>query len=60
MAVPKRRHSKTRRDKRRTNWKLAVPALSNCPQCGATKRPHHVCAQCGHYAGREIIEPAES
>ncbi len=60
MAVPKRRHSKTRRDKRRTNWKLAVPAMSKCPQCDATKRPHQVCAQCGYYAGREIIEPAES
>jgi large subunit ribosomal protein L32 len=60
MAVPKRRHSKTRRDKRRTNWKLASPALNVCSHCGATKRPHQVCMQCGHYGDREIIEPAES
>jgi len=60
MAVPKRRHSKTRRDKRRTNWKLQSPSLSQCSHCGATKRPHQVCAQCGYYGDREIIEPAES
>ena len=60
MAVPKRRHSKTRRDKRRTNWKQASPTLSQCAHCGATKRSHQVCAQCGHYGDREVVEPAES
>ena len=60
MAVPKRRHSKTRRDKRRTNWKLAAPATGACSNCGAVKRPHHVCAACGFYAGREVTEAAEA
>ena len=60
MAVPKRRHSKTRRDKRRTHWKLAAPSLALCPHCGATRRAHQVCGQCGQYAGREVTEPAET
>ena len=35
MAVPKRKVSKARRDKRRSNvWKLDAPALMKCPQCG--------------------------
>jgi large subunit ribosomal protein L32 len=60
MAVPKRRHSKTRGAKRRTNWKLASPAINSCPQCGSKRRPHQVCAHCGHYSGREVVEPSES
>ena len=34
MAVPKRKVSKARRDKRRSSvWKLTAPALVECPQC---------------------------
>ena len=57
MAVPKRKVSKARRDKRRSNvWKLDTPALSICPQCGELKAPHKVCAHCGYYKGREVIK----
>ena len=37
MAVPKKRTSKTRKRKRRTHFKLSVPGLVNCPQCGEPK-----------------------
>ena len=43
MPSPKSKHSKSRRDKRRANWKLTVPGLVECPQCHAMKLPHHVC-----------------
>ncbi|NLX91170.1 MAG: 50S ribosomal protein L32 [Firmicutes bacterium] len=56
MAVPKRRTSKTRRDKRRTHWKLAAPALVSCPQCHEFKLPHHICGHCGYYKGKEIVK----
>ena len=37
MAVPARRISKTRKNKRRSNvWKLAAPTLVKCPNCGET------------------------
>ena len=43
MAVPKRKTSKARRDKRRSAvWKLKQPAFSVCPQCGELKAPHKV------------------
>ena len=35
MPSPKSKHSKSRRDKRRANWKLTVPGLVECPQCHA-------------------------
>ena len=57
MAVPKRKHTKARRDKRRSNvWKIQAPALMKCPQCGEFKLPHRVCKTCGYYKGREVIK----
>jgi large subunit ribosomal protein L32 len=59
MAVPKRKTSKSRRDKRRANHKLSLPVLVECPQCHNPKRPHRVCPTCGTYRGREV-EPLET
>ncbi len=57
MAVPKRKTSKARRDKRRsTVWKLEAPALSKCPNCGEYKLAHRACSNCGYYNGREVIK----
>jgi large subunit ribosomal protein L32 len=36
--------------------KLAPPAKSICPQCGAAKLPHRVCGNCGTYRGRQVID----
>ncbi len=56
MAVPKRRVSKARRDKRRSNvWKMEPVALVKCPQCGEAKRPHRLCSACGYYNGKQVI-----
>ncbi len=56
MANPKRRHSKARRDKRRTHDALSRPGISICDNCGETKLPHRVCPSCGFYRGREVVE----
>ena len=58
-AVPKRRISRTRRDKRRTHWKLKAFATGMCTNCGQPARPHRVCKSCGHYRGRAYLEPAD-
>ncbi|MDQ1913248.1 50S ribosomal protein L32 [Paenibacillus sp. GD4] len=55
MAVPQRRTSKTRRDMRRTHFKLEVPGMVKCDNCGEFKLGHRVCKVCGHYKKREII-----
>ncbi|MCX7765797.1 MAG: 50S ribosomal protein L32, partial [Candidatus Sumerlaeia bacterium] len=51
MANPKRRHSKARRDKRRTHYKLSAPNITFCPKCGEPKLPHRICPSCGEYKG---------
>ena len=56
MAVPKRKVSKARRDKRRSAvWKLNPPALCKCSNCGELTSPHKVCKACGYYKGVEVI-----
>jgi large subunit ribosomal protein L32 len=56
MAVPKKRTSSTRRDKRRASHKVSAPRLNECPRCHSPRLPHRVCKVCGTYAGREVIE----
>lgn len=56
MANPKRRHSNTRTRTRRAHDHLQAPSLGVCPRCHKPKRPHAVCTECGHYAGRMIVE----
>ena len=56
MAVPKRRKGRAKTHSRRSaNDVCATKARSICPQCGATKLPHHICGNCGYYKDREII-----
>lgn len=59
MALPKRRISKARRDKRRTHWKIMLPTCSVCDHCGKVKLPHRVCPYCGYYKGKEVIKIKE-
>jgi len=54
MAVPARRVSSTRRDKRRTHDKLKAPTLVVCPECGEFKLAHRACKHCGYYNGVKI------
>ena len=57
MAVPKRKVSQARSDKRRSSvLKLEAPALVKCSQCGEYKLPHQVCGNCGYYKGKEIVK----
>ena len=55
MAVPKRRHSKSRARKGRAAVQAPNIPLRACTRCDAVGRPHTVCDNCGHYAGREVV-----
>lgn len=59
MGVPKKRHTKSKRNKRRMHIYLEAPVLVTCPKCGGTKRPHMICPFCGDYRGREVINVME-
>lgn len=55
MAVPFRKTSKQRKNKRRTHFKLEVPGMVKCDNCGELKLAHHVCGTCGTYKSRDIV-----
>ena len=57
MAVPKKKVSKARRDKRRSNnWKLSLPGMVKCPKCGEFVLYHRVCKKSRSYNGKEVIK----
>lgn len=57
MAVPKRKMSRSNTRARRSQWKTTTPTLAVCPNraCGEFKLPHTACANCGHYAGKQVL-----
>lgn len=57
MPVPKRKKSRSRTRSRKAQWfgTASPPAYTTCPQCKKPKLPHHVCQNCGSYAGRQVI-----
>lgn len=58
MAHPKRKQSKTRRDKRRTHYKAALPTLSTCPTTGQVHLRHRAYWMDGklYYKGQVVVE----
>jgi large subunit ribosomal protein L32 len=59
MAVPKRKISRARRDKRRSHLALKPAGLVTCDHCNQPKLPHRACPNCGYYRGRQVIFPRE-
>jgi large subunit ribosomal protein L32 len=56
MPTPKRKTPKSKTNSRRSQWKTTAPTYAECPQCHQPKLPHRVCANCGYYGGRQVIE----
>jgi len=56
MPTPKRKMARSRTSQRRSQWKSTPPTYAECPQCHQPKLPHRVCANCGYYGGRQVLE----
>lgn len=56
MAVPRKRKSKSRRGNQRSHDALKRPTLARCPSCDSPKLPHRMCAACGWYGDRTVVE----
>ncbi len=52
MAVPKKKTSRARRNKRRSHNALKLPKVSKCARTGLPKLSHRVCEESGFY-GKE-------
>lgn len=56
MPNPKRKISKSRRDKRRTHFKSSTPTLRRDPNTGTVSLYHRVDMETGMYRGRKVFE----
>ncbi len=45
---------------RRSHHALKTPSSSLCSNCNEVKFPHSVCESCGHYRGKQVIEPKQN
>jgi large subunit ribosomal protein L32 len=62
MPHPKRRHSTTRRDKRRTHYKAEMPTVAKCSVTGAVHLYHRAYYVDGdlYYKGQLVMEGANA
>ena len=62
MAHPKRKISKTRRDKRRTHYKVTSPQIATCPTTGEPHLYHRAHWHEGklYYRGQVLIDRSTS
>ena len=62
MAHPKRKISKTRRDKRRTHLKLKSPTIMICKETGESHLRHHAYWSEGklYYKGQVVLEKEDA
>lgn len=57
--LPKRKVSRSRRNRRRAHDGLSLRHLVRCDNCSEYKPAHQVCPHCGTYKGTEVIEMEE-
>jgi len=56
MAVPKRKTSKSRRDKRRSHHRIKDQNIIEDKKSGEFRLSHHVDLKTGIYKGRQVFE----
>lgn len=56
--VNRMRSTRSHTGNRRSHHALTLGGLSTCPNCNALIKRHAMCAQCGMYKGRSIVNVA--
>ena len=56
MSVPKKKKSHSKARMERAHQALKPIALATCTRCGAARRPHTICGNCGTYRDRTVID----
>jgi|TARA_B110000914_G_scaffold213258_1_gene215012 large subunit ribosomal protein L32 len=57
MAVPKRKTSKARRNKRRSHHKLVSVNVVEDKKSGEFRLSHHIDLKTGMYNGKQVLDP---
>lgn len=55
MPVPKRKTSKSRRDKRSSGKFIRPKSVVSCTNCDKALSPHQACDNCGFYKGKKVL-----
>ena len=59
MAVPKRKTSKSRRNKRRSHHRIKNLNILEDKKSGEYRLSHHLDLKTGMYKGRQVLDPKE-
>ena len=59
MAVPKRKTSRSRKNKRRSHHRIKDANIIEDKKSGEYRLSHHVDLKTGFYKGKQIFEPKE-
>ena len=59
MAVPKRKTSKSRRNKRRSHIRFSAKNVVEDKKSGEYRLSHHIDLKTGIYKGRQVLDPKE-
>ncbi|OHA02418.1 MAG: 50S ribosomal protein L32 [Candidatus Sungbacteria bacterium RIFCSPLOWO2_02_FULL_48_13b] len=54
--VVRMKHTKGKRNRVRSHHALKLKKLPACAHCGAALRSHAICANCGYYRGKQVID----
>ena len=52
----KRQQKNKRKDRRSSDWKIAMPEIVTCPNCGEQMLENKTCHNCGYNSSMKIIE----
>jgi len=53
--VIRMRHTRAHTGNRRSHHALKSAGFAICTHCQAMRKPHTVCASCGYYRGRNVL-----
>ena len=59
MAVPKRKTSKSKRNKRRSHHKIPIANIIEDKKSGEYRLSHHIDLKTGLYNGKQILDPKD-
>ena len=54
--VVRMRHTRSHTANRRSHHALKSTNFAKCPNCRALKKQHNVCANCGFYKGKKVLD----
>jgi len=56
MSVPKQKHTRGRKNRRRSHHGYEATTVTVCKQCKQPVRPHRACPACGYYQDKQIVK----